>query len=154
MGHCRRHPPHTRRSFAAFDIQFAVERRLTLVTVWTQIVGPQNLCFSHHGKDSLAPHLNVLCRAAAWARDLALVRNRRGEQLDQWLSKAKASGIKELAAYARGLETDYAAVKAGLALEWSNGQTEGQVNKLKLLKRQLDGRATFDLLRLRVLHMA
>jgi transposase len=62
------------------------------------------------------------------------------------------SSIKELAAYARGLEADYAAVKAGLSEPWSNGQTEGQVNKLKLLKRQMYGRANFDLLRLRVLH--
>ena len=61
---------------------------------------------------------------------------------------------KELAAYARGLETDYAAVAAGLRLPWSNGQTEGQVNKLKLVKRQMYGRANFDLLRLRVLHVA
>jgi transposase len=62
------------------------------------------------------------------------------------------SSIKELAAYARGLEADYAAVKAGLSEPWSNGQTEGQVNKLKLLKRQMYGRANVDLLRLRVLH--
>ena len=59
-----------------------------------------------------------------------------------------------MAAYARGLETDYAAVKAGLLQPWSNGQTEGQVNKLKLVKRQMYGRAKFDLLRLRVLHVA
>ncbi len=79
---------------------------------------------------------------------------RRGEQLDEWLVQAKESGIKELAAYAGGLETDYAAVKAGLQLVWSNGQTEGQVNKLKLIKRRMYGRAHVALLRLRVLHAA
>ena len=84
----------------------------------------------------------------------AMVRNRQGQQLDSWLTQAKASGCKELAAYARGLEPDDAAVKAGLLVPWSNGQTEGQVNKLKLVKRQLYGRANFDLLRLRVLHVA
>jgi transposase len=84
----------------------------------------------------------------------AMVRDRLGQQLDGWLAKAKDSGVKELAAYARGLESDYAAVAAGLRLPWSNGQTEGQVNKLKLVKRQMYGRANFDLLRLRVLHVA
>ncbi len=84
----------------------------------------------------------------------AMLRERQGQRLDDWLTQAKDSGIKELSAYARGLETDYAAVKAGLQEPWSNGQTEGQVNKLKLLKRQMYGRANFDLLRLRVLHAA
>jgi transposase len=49
---------------------------------------------------------------------------------------------------------DRAAVEAGLSQEWSNAQTEGQVNKLKLLKRQMYGRASFDLLRLRLLNVA
>jgi len=52
------------------------------------------------------------------------------------------------------LTDDRAAVEAGLIQEWSNGQTEGQINKLKLLKRQMYGRAGFDLLRRRVLHAA
>jgi transposase len=46
---------------------------------------------------------------------------------------------------------DYAVVEAALATSWSNGQTEGQVNRLKFIKRQMYGRAHFDLLRLRVL---
>jgi transposase len=94
-----------------------------------------------------------IARAYALATDFAaMLRERRGQDLDSWLTKAKASDSKELAAYARGLETDYAAVKAALQECWSNGQTEGQVNKLKLVKRQMYGRANFDLLRLRVLH--
>jgi transposase len=52
------------------------------------------------------------------------------------------------------LVEDRAAVEAGLSLEWSNGQTEGQVNKLKLLKRSMYGRANLDLLRARLLHVA
>ena len=47
-----------------------------------------------------------------------------------------------------------AAVRAGLTLIWSNGQVEGNVNRLKLIKRQMYGRANFDLLRQRVLHAA
>jgi len=97
----------------------------------------------------------TIAHAYTLAKDFAgILRERQGEQLDGWLLQAKESGIKELVAYARGLETDYAAVKAGLQEEWSNGQTEGQVNRLKLLKRQMYGRAKFDLLRLRVLHAA
>ncbi len=60
----------------------------------------------------------------------------------------------ELENYASGLDRDQAAVLAALTLEWSNGQTEGQVNRLKTLKRQMYGRANFDLLRKRVLHAA
>jgi transposase len=52
------------------------------------------------------------------------------------------------------LVQDQAAVEAALSLEWSNGQVEGQVNRLKFLKRQMYGRASFDLLRARVLHAA
>jgi transposase len=65
-----------------------------------------------------------------------------------------ASDIPELARFARGLMEDRAAVEAGLTLEWSNGQTEGQVNKLSFLKRSMYGRANFDPLRLRLLNVA
>jgi transposase len=56
-----------------------------------------------------------------------------------------------LRGFAIGLRRDWAAVSAALELPWSNGQTEGQVNKLKLLKRQMYGRASFELLRRRCL---
>ena len=64
----------------------------------------------------------------------------------------QANVPRELGAFATGLKTDYHAVKAALTTDWSNGQVEGQVNRLKLLKRQMYGRAKFDLLRQRVLH--
>ena len=83
-----------------------------------------------------------------------MARERTGEAFDAWLTRANDSGIPELDRFARGLTDDPAAVEAGLTLEWSNGQTEGQVNKLKLLKRQMYGRANFDLLRLRMLRAA
>jgi transposase len=60
---------------------------------------------------------------------------------------------KELRAFGDSLQRDEAAVRAALRLEWSNGQVEGQVNRLKLIKRQMFGRAKFDLLRKRVLKM-
>lgn len=54
--------------------------------------------------------------------------------------------------FALGLRQDWAAVQNAVILEWSNGQTEGQVNRLKFLKRQMYGRTNFELLRARVLH--
>ncbi|GAC1527802.1 MAG: hypothetical protein NVS2B16_35700 [Chloroflexota bacterium] len=85
-------------------------------------------------------------------RFCGMVRDRAGNKLDDWLVEAQASGLPQLAGFAKGLERDYAAVKAGLTLEWSNGQTEAQVQRLKLLKRQMYGQAGFDLMRQRVLH--
>jgi transposase len=81
-----------------------------------------------------------------------LVRTRQGTQLDPWLSKVEASAIPELQRFANGLERDKAAVLAGLTLIHSNGQTEGQVTRIKLIKRMMFGRAGFALLRQRVLH--
>lgn len=59
---------------------------------------------------------------------------------------------KEICSFANGLKTDWEAVKSAVCLKWSNGKTEGNVNRLKLIKRKMYGRAKFDLLRLRVLH--
>ena len=60
--------------------------------------------------------------------------------------------MPELKSFAIGIRQDYAAVEAALSLAWSNGQTEGQITRLKYLKRQMYGRASFELLRARVLH--
>ena len=85
---------------------------------------------------------------------LAIVRARRGHDLEAWISAATASGLDGLARFAHGLREDLAAVTAGLTLEWSNGPVEGQITRLKLLKRQGYGRAGFALLRQRVLQVA
>jgi transposase len=82
---------------------------------------------------------------------LVMLRRREGERLPSWLDAAEASDIESLARFARKLRTDLPAVQAGLTVRQSNGQTEGQVNRLKLLKRQGYGRAKVDLLRKRVL---
>ncbi len=83
-----------------------------------------------------------------------MLREREGERLDAWLSRVEEQGVSELQGFASGLRKDYDAVKAGLTLEWSQGQVEGQVHRLKLLKRQMYGRGHFDLLRKRVLKRA
>jgi transposase len=84
-------------------------------------------------------------------RFVAIVCERRGEELSPWLADAQASGIREIGQFALKVRQDEAAVRAGCTQAWSNGQTEGQVTRLKLLKRQMYGRAKFDLLRQRAL---
>jgi transposase len=83
-----------------------------------------------------------------------LIREHSSAQLTPWMEKALESRAPELRSFARGLGRDEAAVRAGLDLPWSQGQTEGQITRLKLIKRQGYGRASFDLLRTRVLHAA
>jgi transposase len=85
---------------------------------------------------------------------LALVRERRGDDLEAWRAEAMHSGIDALARFARGLQDDLSAITAGLTREWNNGVTEGQIHRLKLVKRQGYGRAGFALVRQRVLHAA
>jgi transposase len=104
--------------------------------------------------------LLALCQTSALAEKLyllvqeffRLVHDRQGTQLDSWLSKVQASAIPELQKFANGLERDKAAVLAGLTLIQSNEQVEGQVTRIKLIKRMMFGRAGFALLRQRVLH--
>lgn len=76
-----------------------------------------------------------------------MVRNAREDALSDWLDEADDS---QLSSFARGLRRDHAAVAAALREPWSNGQTEGQINRLKTLKRQMYGRANIDLLRARL----
>jgi len=84
------------------------------------------------------------------AREFArMIRERDARAWPAWLHSAKAT---LLARFAQSLCRDEAAVLAALQLPWSNGQVEGQVHRLKLIKRQMYGRAKFDLLRLRVVH--
>jgi transposase len=80
-----------------------------------------------------------------------IVREQQVQAFDQWLLQAEASTFPAFHRFANGLRQDYAEVKAALMLPWSNGQVEGQVNRLKLMKRIMYGRANFDLLRQRVL---
>jgi transposase len=100
----------------------------------------------------LCDHEPTIARAYELAQAFAkMARERNGQVFEAWLTSVAASGITELQRFASGLLDDRAAVEAGLTQVWSNGQTEGQINKLKLVKRQMYGRAKFDLLRCRVL---
>ncbi len=85
---------------------------------------------------------------------LGMVRQRQHEQLRPWMEEAVKSGIAEMQSFVVGIEQDFEAVEAALRLPWSQGVTEGKVNKLKTLKRQMYGRAGLALLRQRFLHSA
>src|SRR6266536_3531684 len=89
-----------------------------------------------------------LRKCARWS---TLVRQRQPTQLDPWLKRATTSAVDAVRRFATGLHEDYQAVKAGVTLPWSTGPVEGHINRLKMLKRQMFGRANIDLLRLRVL---
>jgi transposase len=103
-----------------------------------------------------------LCRLSpelSRAQQLALsfvevIKERRADGLREWIISAQRSEVAEFQSFANGITADLQAVRAALEYEWSNGQTEGQVHRLKLLKRQMYGRAKLDLLRARVLRAA
>jgi len=68
-----------------------------------------------------------------------------------WIGRAQTSAVAELKSFADGLVRDWPSVKAAVELPWSNGRAEGHVNRIKLIKRKMYGRAKFDLLRIRVM---
>lgn len=82
---------------------------------------------------------------------LLMIRKRQNDHLEEWLKRCSNFPAKELRNFVHGLKRDEAAVEAALVQPWSNGQVEGHVNRLKFYKRQMYGRAKFDLLRIRVL---
>ncbi len=83
-----------------------------------------------------------------------IIRERQSEELDGWIERAKNSAAPELRRFAAGLKRDEAAVRAALEEPWSNGPVEGQIHRLKLIKRQMYGRGKLDLLRARLQHAA
>lgn len=133
------------------------ERRRTLTPsqlAWVCLMRPE------HRQPWQTTYLSYLCQVDATIAQVyththgfaEMARELQGEHLDQWLDEVQTTGVLELRAFAVGLRKDYAAVKAGLSLPYSNGQTEAQIQRLKLLKRQMFGKASFALLRTRVLH--
>jgi transposase len=108
--------------------------------------------------DDRAALARITGRCAELAATRALVRefadmlcNRHGHKLPGWADKAEGSDIRELRSFAAGLRKDWDAVTAGLTLPYSSGVVEGHVNRIKMIKRQMYGRAKPDLLRKRVL---
>ena len=100
----------------------------------------------------------ITARCEELAATQALVRefadmlcHRHGEHLETWASQAENSPVSELRGFTKGLRKDWAAVTAGLTVPYSSGAVEGHVNRIKMIKRQMYGRAKPDLLRKRVL---
>jgi transposase len=96
------------------------------------------------------------CAELTATRDLVrefadMLCRRHGERLEAWASRAKASPVSELRGFSKGLRKDWAAVTAGLTVSYSSGAVEGHVNRIKMIKRQMYGRAKPDLLRKRIL---
>lgn len=107
-------------------------------------------------QQALLDRLSMQCPVLLQLRELSAEFRemfQRGEErvLRAWMTRAEHSGIGSLARFAAGLQKDFSAVLAAVETEWSNGQVEGQINRLKMLKRQMYGRAGIVLLRARVL---
>jgi transposase len=98
---------------------------------------------------SASPQMAAIARIAK--QFFEIIRTRDVAAWPGWLQEAQNS---PLASFARRLRRDQNAVDAALRMPWSNGMVEGHIHRLKLLKRQMYGRANFDLLRLRVLNAA
>jgi len=102
--------------------------------------------------DRLGALDEALADAYRLTREFAsMVRGLEGEKLDDWLKAADASKATRMRRFAKGLKKDLPAVRAGLTEKWSNGPVEGFIHNLKLIKRSMYGRASFGLLRRRVL---
>jgi transposase len=111
---------------------------------WLLVQQPADLTEDEHAAlDKLQKVVADIATAYALAQDfIRMVRERTADALADWLARAAASSIAELGSFASGLQRDLAAVTAGLSLPWSNGQVEGQINRLKLIKRTMYGRAS------------
>ncbi|WP_236047729.1 transposase [Streptacidiphilus fuscans] len=95
------------------------------------------------------PHLDITERHV---RDFAaMMRDLRGEELPSWMERVMADDLPALHSLVNGMRRDLDAVTAALSTSWSSGQVEGQITRIKLLKRMGYGRANLDLLRRRVL---
>jgi len=131
----------------------AVAPLRTRRVAWWLLHRPDTLSTGHQAvlarMEQASPAFGQLYRLTVQFTEM--LRKRHVEQLRPWLSAAQASDLRELKSLAEGMERDYAAVEAALRLPYSTGPVEGNINRLKLIKRSGYGRAGFDLLRLRVL---
>jgi transposase len=96
-----------------------------------------------------SPDFTAMRRLAMRFR--GILRSKDVEKFDNWLNDAQQSGIYAMHRFARTIRRDIDAVRNALTEGWSNGQTEGQINRLKTLKRAMSGRAGIELLRARML---
>ena len=134
----------------------AADRFSSNTATWLFIRDPKQLTAEKQAD------LELICQRSEMARTtyaltqqfMTMLRLRRGQEFEAWLSAVEASQIAELRRFAHSLLKDKEAVVAGLTLSYSNGPVEAQVQKLKLVKRSMFGRAKLPLLRQRLLHAA
>jgi transposase len=120
------------------------------------------VCRPHKLTERQRKQLEIVCQAGLDLQHVyeldqefvTMVTQQQAEVFEAWVQRAEHSGITSLKGLAKGLRRDSAAFTAALTLPWSQGQVEGQITRLKLLKRHMYGRANFDLLCLRALHAA
>lgn len=110
----------------------------------------------NEGQAAFTEHLLAACSDVKIGQHLVvefqrMLRERDSDSFDGWLASIDANPIPEFTAFAAGLRRDEAAIRAAMSLPYSNGQVEGQVTRLKLIKRSMYGAASFELLRRRVL---
>jgi transposase len=147
----RHHLQHWRVTGAPTDSRPALTPRK--VTGWIMRRPDELTDDERHQLHQILDRSEEIATAHRLAADFAhLLRQRRGSDLDIWAHQAEACDVREIRSFAITLRHDWDAVVAGLTLSHSNGATEGNVNRLKLIKRAMFGRAKFDLLRVRVLH--
>ena len=122
---------------------------------WLMVKAPDALTSAERTQLEQLIHVDPLQLSYGLAQALqALVRKRKPDELEPWLQRASQTRLRDWQQFATGIRQDLTATLAALSSPWSNGQTEGQVTKLKFYKRQMRraGRAKLDLLRARMLH--
>ena len=147
--HPRRYYPALLQERKRHPVRALSSRRLT----WLVLRRPEDLSTEErHMLDRMGQAHAQVTIACQLAQVFAqMIRKRDAAALDPWLAEATMSTVPELRTFAHGIRRDQAAVLAALTYKWSQGQVEGQVHRLKLIKRQSYGHAGFDLLRHRVL---
>ena len=141
------------RGNAAVPAPAPVPPKVRAVTAWI-MTRPDRLADADKASlDAILAASPELAAVTASVRDFAVIMNeRRGRKLlEPWMTAALATGEPALRSFVTGLRADQDAVTNGLSLPWSSGAVEGHVNRIKMLKRQMYGRASPDLLRRRVL---
>ena len=123
---------------------------------WTMVGDPEELSLDerHALQRAIEACADVATIYPLVQNFCAMVRRRRAEDFEGWLDASLSCGVKGFETFAISLRRERPAVEAVLSLPYSNGQTEGQVNRLKTIKRQMYGRASFELLRRRFLGVA
>lgn len=123
---------------------------------WIMVGDPEGLSFDerHALRRAIEDCPDVAAIYPLVQKFSTMVRSRKAEEFEGWLKESLSCGVKGFETFAIGLRRERPAVEAALTLPYSNGQTEGQVNRLKLVKRSMYGRASFELLRRRFLGVA